>query len=142
MKRLVINLLIGVLIGLVALCVTTEIMGFVYINEGLPEFIETSLFTGLARKLVLSISAGLLIGIYLYIEASDISHWKKVIAYTSSIAIVIFFMALMKNFATMADNINFAVYSAISLAICMLYFAIKDFLLKKDIKKINEKLNK
>ena len=142
MKRLGINLLIGVLIGLVALCVTTEVMGFVYVNEGLSEFIETSLFTGLAKKLILSISAGLLIGIYLYIEGSDISHWKKVIAYTSSIGIVIFFIVLMKNFETMADSINYAVYYAISMGICALYSSIKDLLLKKDIKKINEKLQK
>ena len=143
MKRLLVSLVIGVFIGLVALCVTTEVMGFVYVNNNLTEYVVTELFTELELKLIFSVSAGLFIGIVLYVADSDINEWRKVIAYISSLAMVIVYMFIMNKIGvSTAKAIDGIVYFTISMLGIATYMTITREILKRDIKQINEKLKK
>ena len=143
MKRLFISLLIGILIGLVSLCVTTEVMGFVYVNNDLSEYVSNELFVDGGTKVILSICAGTLVGILIYIYDCDIKEWKKMI----SLIIVMFagfaYSLLLKAFGMPMEKIlNSFIYYTILIGVYAVFETINKEILKKDIKKINEKLKK
>lgn len=143
MKRLASNLLIGVLIGLVALCVTTEVMGFAYVNNGLSQYVVESLFTGGASKVILSICTGILTGIYLYASDSDISEWKKIIVMFALATVGMIYIFILKQLEMPEEMLlNGFVYLVITWGITAVYETINKEIIKKDIKKINEKLKK
>lgn len=137
MKKLLLNIVFGVIVAVVAMSLSTSIVGIILVNEGQIEWMVEELFTNVETKVLMASVGGFAIGVSSYLNRKY-EETNKVLSFVCSmigIIIVIFLINLTSY--TIVFKVTYL--SVLALIICILEFAryISD---KKDINAINQKL--
>lgn len=139
MKKLLLNVVCGVIIAILTMSLVTSILGIVFVNNGYIEFMIEELFTNIEMKILMVNLGGIAIGISSYLNSKYEENNKVLSKIFSMIGIII--LVFLINLTNYTIVFKIAYLSILCLVICILEFT-KYISTKKDIDVINKRLQK
>ena len=115
MKKLLLNILMGIIISIAAMGITTLWLGAMYTNNGFLDLVIDDLFSNVGIKFILACLGGIIVGIFNYIG----SKYKKNVLLNIGIAFLIAIIAfLILNFTNYSLLFKVLYFAVLGLAIC------------------------
>ena len=132
MKKLLLNMVIGIIISIAVLGVTTLWLGTIYAYNGFTDLLIEELFSNIESKVLLVSLGGIIAGIFNYIglKYKNKSVWINILP-VFLLAILTYVIMSFTNYTILFEVMYFAV---LGLAMCIA-ITIPEILSTKDVEK-------